>query len=78
MRNSVDALSCLALGVASDEASLCASDRAKDVGIHVAARTATAVMLPQRPCRQGAAIGALFHGLILSMPRGLKTPGSIQ
>jgi len=45
----------------SGGASCVTSDRAAGIGSHAAAITTTAVMLPQSPCRQDAAIGALFH-----------------
>jgi hypothetical protein len=43
-------------------ASFFASGRTISAGSHAAASTTTAVMLPHSPWRQGAAIGALFHG----------------
>jgi hypothetical protein len=46
----------------SGGASFGASGRTTNVGSHTAASTTAAVMLPQSPCRQGAAIGALFQG----------------
>jgi hypothetical protein len=42
--------------------SLFTSGRAVNVCSHTAASTTAAVMPPQIPCRQGAAIGALLHG----------------
>jgi hypothetical protein len=54
-----------------------ASDRAKNDGSHITASTAMVVALPYRLCRQGAAIGKLFHEYNIREVRGLKTPVSI-
>jgi hypothetical protein len=62
--NCGDVRSFVTLGVTSADASSLtfASERAKNDGSHITAITAMVVALPHRLCRQGAAIGKLFHG----------------